>query len=51
MALIHHSGEWDHASLILGLGTLLVGALLKYLVPRWPTLLTALALGSLTAWL
>ncbi|WP_339456378.1 SulP family inorganic anion transporter [Pseudomonas sp. EA_65y_Pfl1_P120] len=51
LALIHQSGEWDHASLALGLGTLLVGALLKYLVPRWPTLLIALALGSLVAWL
>ena len=28
-----------------------MGALLKYLVPRWPTLLIALALGSLAAWL
>ena len=51
MALVDHSGEWDHASLALGLGTLLVGALLKYRVPRWPTLLIALALGSLVAWL
>ena len=37
LALIDHAGEWDHASLALGLGTLLVGALLKYRVPRWPT--------------
>ena len=51
LALIDHAGEWDHASLALGLGTLLVGALLKYRVPRWPTLLIALALGSLAAWL
>lgn len=51
LALIEHAGEWDHASLALGLGTLLVGALLKYLMPRWPTLLIALALGSLAAWL
>lgn len=51
LALINHAGEWDHASLALGLGTLLVGALLKYLMPRWPTLLIALSLGSLAAWL
>jgi len=51
LTLIHHSGEWDPASVILGLGTLLVGALLKYLVPRWPTLLIALTLGSLVTWL
>ena len=51
LALVDHGGEWDHASLALGLGTLLMGALLKYLLPRWPTLLIALALGSLVAWL
>ncbi|MDP2145579.1 MAG: SulP family inorganic anion transporter, partial [Pseudomonas sp.] len=36
LALIDHGGEWDRPSLALGLGTLLVGALLKYCVPRWP---------------
>ena len=51
LALIDHGAEWDHASLALGLGTLLAGALLKYLVPRWPTLLIALTLGSLAVWL
>ncbi|WLG39590.1 SulP family inorganic anion transporter [Pseudomonas rhodesiae] len=51
LALIEHRGEWDHASLALGLGTLLAGALLKYWKPRWPTLLIALALSSLVAWL
>ena len=51
LALIDHRGEWDQASLALGLGTLLAGMLLKYLVPRWPTLLIALVLGSLVAWL
>jgi SulP family sulfate permease len=51
LALLEHAGEWDRASLILGLGTLLVGALLKSLVPRWPSLLIALALGSLATWL
>jgi SulP family sulfate permease len=33
LALIEHGGEWDHASLALGLGTLLVGVLLKYWRP------------------
>ncbi|WP_339529562.1 SulP family inorganic anion transporter [Pseudomonas mucidolens] len=51
LALIGHSGEWDRPSLMLGVGTLLVGVVLKYWVPRWPTLLIALALGSLAAWL
>ena len=51
LALIDHRGEWDHASLALGLGTLLTGMLLKYLVPRWPTLLIALVSGSVAAWL
>src|SRR5471032_1562096 len=51
LQLSQHLGEWDHASLALGLGTLLVGALLKYRVPRSPILLIALALGSLAAWL
>lgn len=51
IALMHHAGEWDRPSLLLGVGTLLTGALLKYWVPRWPTLLIALTLGSLVAWL
>ena len=50
LALIDHGGEWDRPSLALGLGTLLVGVLLKYCVPRWPSLLIALVLGSLVAW-
>src|SRR5471030_762753 len=51
LALIDHAGEWDHASLALGLGTLLVGALLKSLLPRWPTLLITLVLASALVWL
>ncbi|MGV8920311.1 MAG: SulP family inorganic anion transporter [Pseudomonas sp.] len=41
----------DHPSLVLGLFTLVLGATLKYLVPRWPTLLITLVVGGLIVWL
>ncbi|MEB0039140.1 SulP family inorganic anion transporter [Pseudomonas sp. MH10] len=50
-ALLEHRGEVDSSSLILGAVTLVVGATLKYFLPRWPTLLiTLLGAGSLV-WL
>lgn len=51
MALLEHRGEIDPASLILGAVTLALGAALKYLVPRWPTLLITLVAGSSLVWL
>ena len=51
MALLEHRGEIDHASLILGAITLGLGAFLKYLMPRWPTLLITLVAGSVLVWL
>ncbi|AHF65179.1 MULTISPECIES: SulP family inorganic anion transporter [Pseudomonas] len=50
-AVLEHSQEIDKPSLILGLLTLALGITLKYLVPRWPTLLIALVSSSLLAWL
>ncbi|UZE29201.1 SulP family inorganic anion transporter [Pseudomonas asplenii] len=51
LALIQHIGELDRPSLALGFGTLVVGLLLKSLLPRWPTLLFTLVLASLLVWL
>jgi SulP family sulfate permease len=51
MSLIQHIGALDWPSLGLGLGTLVVGILLKLLLPRWPTLLITLALSGLLVWL
>ncbi|QXI28604.1 SulP family inorganic anion transporter [Pseudomonas vanderleydeniana] len=51
LALIQHLGELDRPSLALGLGTLVVGLVLKSLLPRWPTLLITLVLSSLLVWL
>ncbi|MBX8513616.1 SulP family inorganic anion transporter [Pseudomonas cichorii] len=50
-AVLEHSQEIDKPSLILGLLTLALGITLKYLVPRWPTLLIALVSSSLLVWL
>ncbi|GFM88599.1 sodium-independent anion transporter [Pseudomonas cichorii] len=50
-AVLEHSPEIDKPSLILGLLTLALGITLKYLVPRWPTLLIALVSSSLLVWL
>lgn len=49
--LFQHLAEVDQPSLLLGLFTLVLGLVLKALVPRWPTLLIALVSGSLLAWL
>jgi SulP family sulfate permease len=50
-ALLAHGGELDMRSLLLGLLTLALGIGLKYLVPRWPTLLITLTVSSLLVWL
>ena len=49
-ALLAHAGDIDLASLGLGIGTLLLGILLKAWRPRWPSLLISLFLVSLLAW-
>ncbi|MDD1140333.1 SulP family inorganic anion transporter [Pseudomonas sp. TNT2022 ID233] len=51
MDLLRHLGAVDKPSLILGTATVVVGALLKQWLPRWPTLLMTLVLGSLVVWL
>ena len=40
--LLAHAGETDWPSLLLGLGTLVVGLAIKLLLPRWPALLISL---------
>ncbi|MDD0976515.1 SulP family inorganic anion transporter [Pseudomonas fontis] len=50
-SLLEHAGEVDLPSLLLGLGTLLVGLAIKLLLPRWPALLISLAVASALAWL
>ncbi|MFJ2714347.1 SulP family inorganic anion transporter [Pseudomonas sp. NPDC087346] len=51
MDLIHHLGAVDKPSLALGVATVVVGVVLKQLLPRWLTLLMTLVLGSLVVWL
>ncbi|WP_438300257.1 SulP family inorganic anion transporter [Pseudomonas sp. NMS19W] len=51
MDLLRHLGAVDKPSLVLGVATVLVGVLLKQLLPRWPTLLMTLVLGSLVVWM
>lgn len=51
MDLLRHLGAVDKPSLVLGVATVVVGALLKKWLPRWPTLLMTLVLGSLVVWL
>ncbi len=51
MDLLRHLGAVDKPSLVLGVATVLLGVLLKQLLPRWPTLLMTLVLGSLVVWL
>jgi SulP family sulfate permease len=51
MAVLEHRGELDMPSLLLGLSTLGLGIALKWLVPRWPTLLITLIASSLLVWL
>src|SRR5471032_1467107 len=51
LQLSQHLGELDKPSLLLGLGTLILGFTLKSLLPRWPTLLITLVLASALVWL
>ncbi|UQS14638.1 SulP family inorganic anion transporter [Pseudomonas sp. HS6] len=51
MDLLRHLGAVDKPSLALGIATVIIGALLKQWLPRWPTLLMTLVLGSLVVWL
>ncbi len=51
ITLLRHLGEMDKPSLALGLATVVVGVILKLLLPRWPTLLITLVLGGLLVWL
>ncbi|WP_439820383.1 SulP family inorganic anion transporter [Pseudomonas sp. HLG18] len=51
MDLLRHLGTVDKPSLVLGVATVVIGALLKQWLPRWPTLLMTLVLGSLVVWL
>ena len=51
MDLLRHLGAVDKPSLVLGVATVVVGALLKQWLPRWPTLLMTLVLGSVVVWL
>jgi len=50
LTLLRHVRDFDPASLGLGLGTVLLGAALKYWLPRWPTLLITLVLASVAVW-
>ncbi|KTC17718.1 SulP family inorganic anion transporter [Pseudomonas putida] len=49
--LLQHAGDIDWPSLLLGLGTLLLGLSIKLARPRWPALLISLAGASLLVWL
>ncbi|CAI8777319.1 MULTISPECIES: SulP family inorganic anion transporter [Pseudomonas] len=51
MDLLNHLRAVDKPSLLLGLATVVVGVVLKQLLPRWPTLLITLVLASLLVWL
>src|SRR5476651_2471149 len=51
LQLLSHLGAVDKPSLILGLATVVVGAALKLLLPRWPTLLITLILSGVLVWL
>ncbi|MCY7263065.1 MULTISPECIES: SulP family inorganic anion transporter [Pseudomonas] len=50
-SLLEHLDAVDKPSLLLGLGTLIVGLGLKLLAPRWPSLLLSLVLSALVVWL
>lgn len=50
-SLLEHLDAVDQPSLLLGLGTLIVGLGLKLLAPRWPSLLLSLVLSALVVWL
>ncbi|RON77415.1 SulP family inorganic anion transporter [Pseudomonas fluorescens] len=51
MDLLQHLRAVDKPSLVLGVATVIVGLVLKQLLPRWPTLLITLVLASLLVWL
>lgn len=51
LMLVDHIGAVDKPSLLLGLGTLVLGVVLKRLLPRWPSLLITLVISSLVVWL
>jgi SulP family sulfate permease len=51
MDLLQHLRAVDKPSLVLGVATVVVGVVLKQLLPRWPTLLITLVLASLLVWL
>ncbi|WP_404942014.1 SulP family inorganic anion transporter [Pseudomonas danubii] len=50
-SLLEHLDAVDQPSLLLGLGTLILGLGLKLLAPRWPSLLLSLVLSALVVWL
>ena len=47
LTLLRHVRDFDPASLALGVATVVLGAVLKLWLPRWPTLLLTLVLASL----
>ncbi|WP_025112276.1 SulP family inorganic anion transporter [Pseudomonas sp. H1h] len=51
MDLLQHLRAVDRPSLLLGVATVVVGVVLRRLLPRWPTLLITLVLGSAVVWL
>lgn len=51
LMLVSHIEAVDKPSLFLGLGTLVLGVVLKRLLPRWPSLLITLVISSLVVWL
>jgi len=51
VSLLNHLGAVDKPSLVLGVATVIVGFILKLLLPRWPTLLITLVIASLVVWL
>ncbi|WP_434701387.1 SulP family inorganic anion transporter [Pseudomonas sp. D1-36] len=50
LMLFNHIAAVDKPSLLLGLGTLALGIVLKRLLPRWPSLLITLVISSLVVW-
>ncbi|WP_210642201.1 SulP family inorganic anion transporter [Pseudomonas sp. Tri1] len=51
LMLLGHIQAVDKPSLLLGIGTLVLGVVLKRLLPRWPSLLITLVISSLVVWL
>lgn len=50
LVLVSHLAAVDNPSLLLGVGTLVLGVVLKRLLPRWPSLLITLVVSSLVVW-